>query len=62
MGKIGFVVDGRGRLTQRFVQEGSGSLELDEAAMRAVAAAATHPFPPPPHGRPLGIVFTYTVQ
>jgi TonB family protein len=61
IGKIGFVVDGRGRLTQRYVEEQSGSLELDEAAMRAVAAAA-RAFPPPPHKQPLGITFTYSVQ
>jgi TonB family protein len=61
IGKIGFNVDGRGRLTQRFVEEPSGSLELDEAAMQAVAAAA-RAFPPPPHKQPLGITFTYTVQ
>ena len=61
IGKIGFVVDGHGRLTQRYVQERSGSMELDEAAMQAVAAAA-HAFPPPPHKQPLGITFTYSVQ
>jgi TonB family protein len=61
MGKIGFTVDGRGRLMQRFVEERSGSMELDEAAMQAVAAAS-RAFPPPPHKQPLGITFTYSVQ
>jgi TonB family protein len=61
VGKIGFVVDGRGRLTQRYVEERSGSMELDEAALEAVGAAS-HAFPPPPHKQPLGITFTYSVQ
>ncbi len=61
MGKIGFSVDGRGRLVQRYVEQRSGSMELDEAAMQAVASAA-HAFPPPPHKQPLGITFTYSVQ
>ncbi|MDE3177537.1 MAG: energy transducer TonB, partial [Pseudomonadota bacterium] len=60
-GVVAFVVDGRGRLTQRFVVESSGSLELDEAAMRAVAEAS-HSFPPPPHKAPIGMRFTYTVN
>jgi periplasmic protein TonB len=60
-GVVAFMVDGRGRLTQRFVAERSGSMELDEAAMQAVAAAA-HAFPPPPHGAPIGMKFTYTVN
>ncbi len=60
-GVIGMAVDGRGRLTQRFVAEGSGSMELDEAAMEAVSAAARL-FPPPPHGAPIGMKFTYSVQ
>ena len=47
-GAIGLSVDGRGRLISRFIVEGSGSLELDEAAMQAVAAASRL-FPPPPH-------------
>ena len=60
-GVIGMAVDGRGRLTQRFVAEGSGSMELDEAAMQAVAAASRL-FPPPPHGAPIGMKFTYSVD
>ncbi len=60
-GAIGFSVDGRGRLTQRFVVIQSGSMELDEAAMRAVAAAS-HSFPAPPHGAPVGMKFTYSVD
>jgi len=61
VGKIGFAVDGRGRLTQRYIVEQSGSMELDEAALRAVAAAA-HGFPPPPHKQPMGMTFTYSVR
>lgn len=60
-GVVAFVVDGRGRLTQRFVVESSGSLELDEAAMQAVAEAS-HSFPPPPRKAPIGMRFTYTVN
>ena len=60
-GAVSFSVDGRGRLRQRFVSAGSGSVELDEAAMQAVAEAS-HSFPPPPHGAPVGMTFTYTVQ
>ncbi len=60
-GAIGLMVDGHGRLLQRFVVEGSGSLELDEAAMQAVAAASRQ-FPPPPHGAPIGMKFTYSVN
>jgi TonB family protein len=60
-GAIGIEVDGRGRLLQRFVVEPSGSMELDEAAMRAVAAASRL-FPAPPHGRPVSMKFTYSVD
>lgn len=60
-GAIGLQVDGRGRLTARFVVEGSGSMELDEAAMQAVAAASRE-FPPPPRHEPMGMKFTYTVE
>ena len=60
-GAIGLQVDGRGRLMQRFVVEGSGSVELDQAAMEAVAAAARL-FPPPPRGAPMGMKFTYSVD
>jgi outer membrane biosynthesis protein TonB len=34
-------------------------MELDEAAMRAVGEASAF-FPPPPHGQPAGLVYTYT--
>jgi protein TonB len=60
-GAVAFAVDGRGRLTHRFVAEGSGSMELDEAAMEAVAAASKT-FPPPPKGAPIGMKFTYSVD
>lgn len=60
-GAIGLQVDGKGRLLARFVVEGSGSLELDEAAMRAVAEAS-HQFPPPPKHAPMGMKFTYSVD
>jgi protein TonB len=60
-GAIGLQVDGRGRLTARFVVEGSGSPELDEAAMKAVAEASRE-FPPPPRHAPMGMKFTYSVE
>ena len=60
-GAIGFQVDGRGRLMQRYVVEPSGSMELDEAAMEAVANAAKS-FPAPPKNEPIGMRFTYTVN
>ena len=60
-GAIGFGVDGRGRLMQRLVSMDSGSMELDEAAMQAVAAAS-HAFPAPPTGAPIGMKFTYSVD
>jgi TonB family protein len=60
-GAIAIEVDGRGRLIQRFVVEPSGSMELDEAAMRAVAAASRF-FPAPPHSQPLSAKFTYSVD
>ena len=46
---------------QRFVAEPSGSMELDEAAMQAVAAAAKS-FPAPPKNAPIGMKFTYSVN
>jgi periplasmic protein TonB len=60
-GAVSFSVDGRGRLRQRFVSSGSGSMELDEAAMEAVGEAS-RAFPPPPRGAPIGMTFTYTVN
>jgi len=60
-GVISFTVDGRGRLVARYVAEQSGSMELDEAAMQAVAAASRE-FPPPPHRAPVGVSFTYSVE
>ena len=60
-GSISFGVDGRGRLVYRTVATASGSMEFDEAAMQAVAAAA-RAFPPPPKGAPIGMTFTYSVE
>jgi protein TonB len=60
-GAIALQVDGSGRLAMRFVAEASGSPELDEAAMKAVAEAS-HEFPPPPRHAPMGMKFTYTVE
>jgi TonB family protein len=60
-GVVAFEIDGRGRLVQRFVVQPSGSMELDEAAMRAVGEASRQ-FPPPPRGAPVGVRYTYTVE
>ncbi len=60
-GAIALTVDGRGRLMQRYIVESSGSMELDEAAMQAVAAASRL-FPPPPRGAPMGMKFTFSVE
>jgi protein TonB len=60
-GAIALQVDGSGRLAMRFVAEASGSPELDEAAMKAVAEASRE-FPPPPRHAPMGMKFTYTVE
>jgi protein TonB len=56
-GQIVFSVDGTGNLIQRQIVRASGSLDLDSAALAAVAEAA--PFPPPPQGAPLRLRFTY---
>jgi protein TonB len=61
VGAIGFEVDGHGRLMQRYVAQPSGSMELDEAAMEAVEAAAKS-FPAPPKNAPIGMRFTYSVN
>ncbi len=60
-GAIAFAVDGRGRLTTRWISQSSGSSELDAAAMEAVGAASAQ-FRPPPRGSPMGITFTYGVE
>lgn len=59
VGRLEVTLDGRGRLVQRTVMQSSGSSQLDEAAMRAVAEASRH-FPRPPGGRPIGLFYTYT--
>ena len=61
-GAIGLEVDGRGRLMQRFVVEGSGSMELDRGGDAGGARPPRALFPPPPHGAPIGMKFTYSVE
>lgn len=56
-GQIVFTLDGTGALVQRQIVRGSGSLDLDSAALAAVAEAA--PFPTPPQGAPLRLRFSY---
>ena len=59
VGVLVMVIDARGRLLQRYIREPSGSLELDEAAMEAVGAAA-RAFPPPPQRKTVGVQWRYT--
>jgi protein TonB len=59
-GLILFSVDGRGNLRQRRIARSSGSHELDIAALKAVDQAS--PFPPPPRGAPMGMIFSYSVN
>ncbi|HEY1942867.1 MAG TPA: TonB family protein [Roseiarcus sp.] len=56
-GEIVFIVDGKGNLLQRQIARPSGSMELDAAALGAVAEAA--PFPAPPTGSAVRLRFTY---
>ena len=53
-----FGIDGRGRLLNRFLAEGSGSMELDEAAMEAIGAASKS-FPPPPERGTVYVEYHY---
>jgi periplasmic protein TonB len=56
-GEVVFIVDGSGGLVQRQISRSSGSRQLDDVALAAVAAAA--PFPAPPQGLPVKLRFTY---
>ena len=55
--RIEFVVDGNGRLAASAITRSSGVPILDFAALSAVRMAS--PFPPTPHGKPLGLVLDY---
>jgi len=55
--RVEFVVDGQGRLAALSLTRSSGAPSLDLAAISAVRRAA--PFPPTPHGKPLGLVLDY---
>jgi protein TonB len=57
MGVVAFVVDAKGRLTDRRVARSSGSPDLDAAVFEAIGKSS--PFPPPPHGAPMALEFTY---
>ncbi|MGD0640198.1 MAG: TonB family protein [Roseiarcus sp.] len=56
-GAINFIIDGKGNVVQRQIGRESGSRDLDSAALAAVGEAS--PFPSPPQGLPLRLVFTY---
>jgi periplasmic protein TonB len=57
-GVVAFGIDGKGNVRERRVVVSSGSTEVDSAALAAIAQAS--PFPPPPHGTPVKLTFTYT--
>lgn len=56
-GLIQFYVDGAGHLTHQAVARSSGFPELDAAALAAVRRGA--PFPAPPTGHALGVIFHF---
>lgn len=56
-GAIAFTLDGFGNIIERRISRSSGSPALDGAALEAVGRAA--PFPSPPQGMPIGLVFAY---
>ena len=56
-GEIVFILDGKGNLLQRQIARPSGSMNLDAAALGAIAEAA--PYPAPPMGAPVRLRFTY---
>ena len=58
--RVEFVIDGRGRLVASMISRSSGVPFLDMAALAAVRQAA--PFPPTPHGKPLGLVLDYAPE
>lgn len=56
-GKIGFAIDGNGKLISVALMQPSGIKALDESAVAAVRKAA--PFPRPPGGQPIQLYFSY---
>ncbi len=59
-GAVVFSVDARGDLVNRWVDDPSGSPDLDRAAFSAVGAGS--PFPPPPTGGMVQLRFVYSAQ
>lgn len=57
LGVIRFYIDGAGHLTHQAVVQSSGFPELDAASLAAVRRGA--PFPPPPGGQSIGIVYQF---
>ena len=57
LGEIRFYIDGSGHLTHQAVTQSSGFPELDAASLAAVRRGA--PFPPPPGGHSIAIVYHY---
>jgi len=58
VGIIAVTIGGNGRLLTRHIAASSGSPELDEAEMQAVAEASRN-FPPPPGHRQIDASYTY---
>lgn len=58
-GAIEFIVDMRGNVSYRAIVRASGDARLDEMVYRAIGLAG--PFPPPPVGGALPLVFSYGV-
>jgi TonB family protein len=56
-GSIVFTVDALGNIMQRRIARSSGAPALDVAALNAVGQAA--PFPPPPNGAPVGLIYSF---
>jgi TonB family protein len=61
VGVINVSIDGNGRLLTRYIAVSSGSPELDEAEMQAVAEASRK-FPPPPGRAGISLSYTYGVR
>lgn len=58
-GSVEFIVDMRGNVSYRAIVHPSGDSRLDDMVYRAIGQAG--PFPPPPIGGALPLVFTYGV-
>jgi protein TonB len=60
-GVINVSIDGNGRMLTRYISQSSGSPELDEAEMQAIANASRK-FPPPPGRVPIDLSYTFGLK